>query len=93
MVKLNIEIVNVNSALASLQGQLMQLEAVDGKMRDGLGAGWQSANADKVNAKLSAFHDSVGKIRDSIASIKGAVSQYKSNVQEVDKNTVSFKED
>jgi len=90
MANLHIDVTAVNSALASLKGQLMRLEALDGRLRDGLGKGWESANADKVNEKLSAFHESVGKIRESIASIKGAVSQYKSNVQEVDSKTVNF---
>ena len=90
MANLRIDITAVNSALASLQGQLTRLEVLDSKLRDGLGKGWESANADKVNEKLTAFHESVGKIRESITSIKVAVSQYKSNVQEVDSKTVNF---
>ena len=93
MANLRIDITEVNSALASLQGQLMRLEVVDNKLRDGLGHGWESINADKVNEKLGAFHESVGKIRISIGSIKSAVSQYKTNVTEVDTNSVKLNTD
>ena len=90
MANLKIDINAVNLSLADLKRQLNRLEFVESKLRDGLGEGWESENATKVNEKLEEFHSGITKIRMSIDSIYSAVSRYKTNVTEVDSNSVKL---